>query len=68
MNIFETLGRLTAESDAVPLFCTDGPEFCRVRVWSAARWRATPSRLRPRRAEWVEGLGWVVALPVQNLN
>jgi hypothetical protein len=51
-----------------PIYCTDGPVLCRVRVWSDQQWLATPTESRPRRAKRVEGLGWVVAFPVENLN
>ena len=46
-----------------PLYCTDSPSLCRVRVLSDEEWNALPERDRPRRAEQVAGLGWVVAFP-----
>ena len=51
-----------------PIYCTDGPVLCRVRVWSDQEWRATPTENRPLRAQYVDGFGWVVAFPVENLN
>ena len=51
-----------------PLQCTDGPTLCRVRVWSDAEWDALPPADRPRRAERVAGLGWVVAVPEVVIN
>ena len=51
-----------------PLYCTDGPVLCRVRVCSDQEWQATPIEIRPLRAKHVDGFGWVVAFPVENLN
>jgi hypothetical protein len=59
---------LHAPADAAPLFCTDGPDLCRVRVLSEREWNALSPADRPRRARFVAGLGWVVAEPGQNLN
>lgn len=50
-----TRGRPVAE-------CAVGETVCRVRVWDRARWESTPPELRPERAEYFPGLGWVVAL------
>lgn len=49
-------------------YCTDGGVLCRVRVWSREHWDALPEQDRPARAVYVEGLGWVVALPVGVVN
>jgi hypothetical protein len=48
--------------------CVDGPLFCEVRVISDAEWDALDPAERPERAEHFEGLGWVVAVPIQNVN
>jgi hypothetical protein len=39
-----------------------------IQVWSEREWVNTPPRRRPRDAEHVDGLGWVVGVPVQHLN
>jgi hypothetical protein len=51
-----------------PLYCTDGPTLCRVRVLSDKEWNASPEAHRPHRAERVDGLGWVAAFPDAALN
>ena len=51
-----------------PLYCTDGPLLCRVQVWTEQEWAALDSAGRPARAERVEGLGWVAAVPIESLN
>jgi hypothetical protein len=51
-----------------PLYCTDGPTLCRLRVLSDEEWNALPQAHRPRRAEWVVGLGWVASFPETHLN
>jgi hypothetical protein len=59
--------RPTGDAHAL-LFCTDVPVLCRVRVYTDAEWDALPTSERPRRAERVDGVGWVVAVPVEHLN
>jgi hypothetical protein len=51
-----------------PLYCVDGSIMCRVRVLTDEEWNALPTTGRPHRAERVQGLGWVVAIPVEHLN
>jgi hypothetical protein len=51
-----------------PIHCTDGPGFYQVRILSEQEWESLPESQRPARAEYVPGVGWVVALPKQNLN
>jgi hypothetical protein len=53
---------------AAPLHCTDGETLCRVRVFTEAEWEAMPESERPARSEFVPGVGWVAAVPEQNLN
>ena len=56
------------ESLALPILCTDGSTLCRVRILTPAQWDALPPDQRPKRAEFVPALGWVVAVPVEELN
>lgn len=52
----------TAQRPA-PVRCAVGDTLCEVRVLDAAQWQALPPNRRPSVAEYVPGLGWVVALP-----
>jgi hypothetical protein len=61
----ELLRRLAAPG---PVFVDLEDGLGRLEVWSESRWDATDERERPARAEYVEGLGWVVAVPVRDLN
>ena len=47
---------------------TVGATLCRLQLWSADRWAATPAAERPANAEFFPGLGWVVAEPECCLN
>jgi hypothetical protein len=57
-----------ADQPAPTPHCTDGPVLCEIRVFSDAEWEALEPEERPKRAEYYEGLGWVVAIPVEHLN
>jgi hypothetical protein len=46
-----------------PVHCAVGDTLCEVRVLDADQWAALPQDRRPSAAEYVPGLGWVVALP-----
>ena len=50
-----------------PQYCTVGDMLCEVRVWTEARWDATPAGERPVKSARVPGLGWVVAVPAGHL-
>jgi hypothetical protein len=62
----EELLRLLAADEPVYIDLGDG--LARLEVWSQSRWDATGEHERPARAEYFEGLGWVVAVPVRDLN
>lgn len=51
-----------------PALCVDGHHLCQLRVWNAAEWEAIPADRRPHTAQFFPGLGWVAAIPIQNLN
>jgi hypothetical protein len=51
-----------------PAFVDLGDGLGRLEVWSEERWDAAAVHERPKKAEHVEGLGWVVAVPVRDLN
>ena len=55
-------------ADLAPAYCTVGPQFCRLSVWTEPQYAQRVARERPARATHVPGLGWVVALPVASLN
>ena len=40
----------------------------RVRFWSEQEWEALPDACRPKLAEYIPGLCWVGAIPVEHLN
>ena len=56
------------ETQPDPARCLVGSRLCRVRVLSDAEFHALPENEKPAAAEHVDGLGWVVALPEENLN
>jgi hypothetical protein len=62
----EALRRLLAGVESAFVDLGDG--LGRREVWGQARWEATEARDRPARAEYFEGLGWVVAVRVTDLN
>ena len=43
--------------------CVVGDTLCEVQVLSEAEWETLPPEARPSPAEYVAGLGWVVATP-----
>jgi hypothetical protein len=51
-----------------PAFVDLGDGLGRLEVWSEERWDAAAEHERPKKAEHVEGLGWVVAVPIRDLN
>jgi hypothetical protein len=51
-----------------PVFVDLGDGLGRLEVWSQSRWDVTDESERPARAEPFEGLGWVVAIPIRDLN
>jgi hypothetical protein len=51
-----------------PRFIDLGYGLGRLEVGSEARWDAIADHERPEKAEHVEGLSWVVAVPVRYLN
>jgi hypothetical protein len=55
-------------TDPGPTFVDLGDGLARLEVWSRSRWDATDEAERPAHAEYFEGLGWVVAVPVRDLN
>jgi hypothetical protein len=55
-------------ADPAPVFVDLGTGLGRLEVWSQARWEATDEGDRPAKAEYFEGLGWVVAIPVHDAN
>jgi hypothetical protein len=61
-------GRTHEPRQSQPQFCTVGAMLCRLRVWSEPQWDALPAAERPATREHVPGLGWVAAVPVENLN
>ena len=71
----ENMGRETTRPDRLrrddvtpPVVCVDGPHLCEVQIWTPADWEAIPVDHRPRTAEFFPGLGWVAAVPIENLN
>ena len=46
----------------VSVHCAVGDTLCEVRVLDDAQWTALPAERRPSSAEYIPGLGWVVAL------
>jgi hypothetical protein len=40
----------------------------RLHFWTEAEWEALPAGSRPALAEYLDGLCWVGAVPVQGLN
>jgi hypothetical protein len=62
----EGLLRLLAADE--PVYVDLGDGLARLRVWSEAEWDALDEAERPAHAEYFEGLGWVVAVPVRDLN
>jgi hypothetical protein len=61
----ELLRRLGA---AEPVFIDTGDGLARLRVWTRAEWDRLEEGERPAQAECLEGLGWVAAVPVRDLN
>lgn len=53
----------TAAHGQPPVHCAVGDMLCEVRVLDDAQWEAMPANRRPSTAEYVPGLGWVVAVP-----
>jgi hypothetical protein len=53
----------TAVRNPAPVHCAVGDTLCEIRVLDAAQWEALPASRRPSVAEYVPGLGWVIALP-----
>jgi hypothetical protein len=51
-----------------PIYVDLGDGLARLEVWSEAEWDALDPGERPGHAEYFEGLGWVVAVPVRDLN
>jgi hypothetical protein len=61
----EVLRRLLA---AGPLFVDTGGGLARLQIWTRPEWDPLEPAERPALAEYVDGLGWVVAVPVRDLN
>jgi hypothetical protein len=51
-----------------PAFVDLGDGLGRLEVWSEERWDDADDHERPEKAEHVEGLGWVVAIPIRDVN
>jgi hypothetical protein len=68
-------GPPSRREELLRLLAADGPTYvdlgdglARLEVWSRSRWDALDRAERPGHAEYFEGLGWVVAIPVRDLN
>ncbi len=53
---------------SLPIYVMVGAVLCRLAVWSDREWADLPDQCRPQTVEHVPGLGWVGAVPVENLN
>jgi hypothetical protein len=61
----ELLRRLIAGE---PVYVDTGEGLARLQVWTQAEWDRLEEAERPTLAEYLEGLGWVVAVPVRDVN
>jgi hypothetical protein len=62
----EELPRLFAAGG--PIYVDLGDGLARLEVWTRAVWDALDPGERPEHAEYFGGPGWVVAVPVRDLN
>lgn len=49
-------------------YTTHQGRLYRLRFWSEQEWAALPEGSRPELAEYIPGLCWVGAVPVEDLN
>ena len=51
-----------------PIEFTCAGFLCRLQIWEDSRWESLPAHERPIEVEFIDGLGWVGAVPVRCLN
>lgn len=54
--------------EAGPIQVVCGSTLCELRIWDEVEWEMIRPAQRPTQAVHVQGLGWIVAVPVVFLN